>query len=327
MKGLLLIKLLFLLFVFYACDSGESIDDNMNDNMVKRISLSIEPIEFEESHSRLSVSESIEYEWQVEDTIGVFPRQGGQVEFIIEEEDVGKDLAQFDGGGWYLKKYHSFSAYYPFNFYNRNVKEVPISYLGQVYDGNASDKRSHLRNYLFFASTPTIAIDTLLNFNIKHQGNIMKLVLKMPLPKKYTSLSVFTDEEVLPVQKTIDLTDEELPHTTVKLSNRLMVKLNNVETTVPDEEMEVWIAFPYSQPVGEHPLKVVVMDEEGNAYVGNVVRYDDKTTPANASFSRNMNQERYAAPVLDPNFKLDVTTVTPKEWEDGGEYEETVTVL
>ena len=71
-------------------------------------------------------------------------------------------------------------------------------------------------------------------------------------------------------------------------------------------------------------LKVAVRDKDNQAYSGTI-----KTGKGNigyASLAVNSLYRRYATLVEDENFNLDLATVIPKEWEDGGEYEETVIV-
>ena len=60
--------------------------------------------------------------WAANDTVGVFPNEGIQTCFPMIS-GVGTKNATFDGGGWALRSNYSYSAYYPFNFYNRNKQE------------------------------------------------------------------------------------------------------------------------------------------------------------------------------------------------------------
>lgn len=282
-------------------------------------------MEYEEPNSRLILNNSMtSYVWQVKDTLGIFPTQGGQVEFPITEE--GTKVADFDGGGWALKDTCSYSAYYPFNFYNRNVNAIPISYYGQEFDGNKINKGENVRNYLHYGSELSTVIDSKLIFHLRHQGTIMVLTLTMPEAGNYTSLTVYTTEKILPVKKTINLaasfSENRLPYSTVDLSDRLSVGLKNMSTTVENEEMTVWMVFP-SVDADTNPLNVAVFDEDGRAFTGTVKKSDN--TDAYASFKAHKIHLRYATLEYNPNFTLGVTSVTLEQWQNGGEYNETVT--
>lgn len=302
----------FLLIVLTSCNSKSVSEDVNDDGAVKRILVELKQMEEEESFSRLSVvvDENIIYSWQAKDTIGVFPQKGGQVEFPISDADAGKSSAIFDGGAWALRSEHTYSAYYPYNFYNRNVEEIPYSYLGQIRDASEANEWAHLRNYLYFAAPPATVTSGALSFSLSHLGALLKLTMTFPTPATYTALTIYTDAEVLPVKKTVDLTGTALIQKPVYLSDGLTVQLKNVQTTVADEEVTVWIAFP-SVSEGSHPLKVVVYDEDGFAYTSDIKKNTGEA--AYASFTANKWQRRFAVPTLDESFNVKIG-----DWEDDG---------
>lgn len=308
-KGIFLIISL-LPFILYSCLSNEETSLHINED-VKTISITIADMEEETPHSRMNVvlEDKIRYRWEANDTIGIFPSKGGQVEFPIEGNG-GETSARFDGGGWGLKTDYSYSAYYPFNFYNRKATAVPISYLGQKQNGTGELARKHLSNYAVLATPPVTVEETALNFTLNHVGAIIILHLTMPEANTYTSATLYTDSKVIPVLKTINLMDEQLPQTSTKMSDRLTIDLENVTTQAPNQEIELWIAFP-TVSESTHTLNVVVYDKYGIAYSGEVYK-KDKETVSDVVFKKNTYYNRYASPILTENFNFGV-----KKWDQG----------
>lgn len=302
MNRLILSSILVLIFAICSCDSAGTIAEpieSMNKD-VNEVLVAIKPMESEDVLSRLATSDNdVVFTWELNDTIGIFPSQGGQVEFPITAESVGSSNAEFTGGGWALKADYTYSAYYPFYFYNRKATKIPISYVGQTQDGLGNN--SHLSDYVCLASGPVKVENGSLTFPLMHVGSVLRLTLTLPKATTYTSLTVYTDAKVLPVKKTINLQDAENKEEVVELSDRITLNLKNVKTTTTNEEAVFWLGFP-SVSQGTHPLKVVIYDKYGFTYVGDIFKNDD--TPAFASFTKNKHQKRKASPVLTEGFNF-----------------------
>lgn len=316
MKRTWLLGIPFLLTSFYSCDQTDIVTDSKSEE-VDKVLVKIGQMEEENALSRLSANENVsQYLWELNDTVGVFPSKGGQVEFPIEGEAAGQSYANFDGGGWALRKGYTYSAYYPYNFYNRNIEAVPISYLGQVYDAHyKKDEREHLRNYLYFASVPASTEGNLLVFNLNNVGNVLKLTLTFPTPGTYTSVTVYTDAPVIPVKKTINLKDGFLTQKTIELSDSLTIGLKNVTTTIANEEVVVYMSFP-SVSQGTHPIKLVAYDSQGFPYYSDITKQNGDA--AYAQFSVNGFQRRFATPTLKPGFNLNVGGWGSDDEDHGG---------
>ena len=309
MKKILRVGFSFFLFLFVSCDSNETLLESQETN-VEHVSVVLEDLKYEDASSRLALSENMtEYLWQDKDTLGIFPNVGGQVEFPITGEDVGKKFANFTGGGWALRGGYFYSAYYPYNFYNRNSRVIPISYLGQVQKGN--DNRNHLRQYMYFASAPVQVANGVLAFNLQHAGVVQRLTLTMPVAKNWSSVSVYSDTEVFPVKSTLNLQETGGPQTAISYSDRISIELNDVKTTQANQNIVVWLVFPVTT-ASTHPLKVMVRDSEGYAYVANVTKNDG--TQALASFNKGTIQLRKASPTLQSGMNSGISG-----WEDSDE--------
>lgn len=276
---------------------------------IMEVSIDIKEIEQDGMESRLAFeSSSIKYLWELGDTLGVFPNVGGQVEFPIKSNSVGTTYAKFDGGGWALRSNYSYSAYYPYNFYNRNAKAVQVSYLGQVQDGNNSV--AHMGDYIFLAAAPSTAKDGALDFSLGHLANIIQITLTMPVAATYTSLSVYTDSEIFPVNVTYNLHSSDLKQTNVKYANHLSMGLKNITTTTANQVVTVWMVFPVVSDKSK-ALKVVVTDANGRLYAANV--YTSTNNVATVNFNRNKARTLKASPVL-----TDGSISTVEGWINNG---------
>lgn len=304
MKHTFMLVMLALMFIICSCSSQGTMEEADNE-YVEKVYVRMDPLEEEvESSSRVvpeKVGTQLSYPWELNDTLGIFPSKGGQVEFVISEKDAGKTTAAFDGGGWALRNSYTYSAYYPFNFYNRNSKAIPFSYIGQVQTGN--NNRSHLRNYYVSTAAPTIVENNQLFFNLVHVGSILNLKLIMSEPNTYSSVTVFTEGKVIPIKKTVNLQDNELTQTVIEYSDRVSIGLKNIKTTSANDTIHVWMAFP-SMAQSSYPLKVAVYDSEGFPYVANITKLNGDQ--AYASFTKHKWQERKAHPVLKEGFNINV---------------------
>ena len=292
-------KILLGLLVGLSSCVAEKTDIDSLGQEIMQVSVEMKAMELEGMESRLAYDTSTKkLLWELGDTLGIFPNVGGQVEFPIASNSVGTTYAKFDGGGWALRSNYSYSAYYPFNFYNRNVKAVPFSYMGQVQDGDNSVV--HMGDYLFLASAPMTAQNGALDFNLGHLGNIIELALTLPVATTYTSLAVYTNSEIFPVNVTFNLQSSDLKQTNVKYANHLSLGLENITTTTANQVVTVWMVFPVASDTAK-TLTAVVTDIHGRLYVADV--YTSTGNPATVNFNRNKKRTLKASPVLTDGSK------------------------
>ena len=306
-------KIIFFCLVgLCSCTQNQNLEE-VSDNEIKSVQVSILPSE-NEIESRLEVTSGLKYLWELNDTIGIFPNKGGQVEFPVESNSVGTSKADFNGGGWALKGGYTYSAYYPFNFYNRNAAKIPFSYEGQILQGK--DNRKHLSKYALLISNPTTVANGQLVFSMKHVGCMFQLNLTLPEAKTYTSLDLYADSEIIPVKKYFNILESGAPSENFACSNHLSVGLENVQTTSDNEKVVLWVAFPtMSQPT--KTLKVIIKDSEGYVYVGDVSRLNPDKTTGSYDFFLDLKTGGYqlkASPVLS-----DGVSGSIEDWEIGEE--------
>ena len=305
-------KYLFLsLLGLCSCTENQIANENLNED-VKSVGIRIAEIE-EEVSSRMEVTDRMEYLWEFTDTLGIFPSKGGQVEFPITEESVSEDrkYAFFEGGGWALKGGYSYSAYNPYNFYNRDATAIPFSYEGQVQTG--TDNRTHLSKYTLLIAPPTTVQSGKIEFNLKNVGCLLRLDLTLPEAKTYKSLKLYADSDIIPVKKTFNILTSDISEKVVSTSNHLTFGLDNITTTAPNQQIRLWISFPTMQQPNK-TLKAVVTDSNGYVYVGSV--FSNNGSEFYLDLARNKGKGVKASPVLTDGFQGGI-----EDWvNDGQDY-------
>ena len=303
-----LFRLWCIIIALSSCNSTH-ITEELGDEGVDEVNILIRPFEYENEISRASVDEYFQPIWEEKDTLGVYPTIGSQVEWPITS-GYGESYAKFEGGGWAIKTNTYYHAYYPFNFYNRNSKAVPFSYIGQEQDGNNPQK--HLGKYMFLATGPTISTKNIeknkeeINFLLEHMGQIMIIELTLPEPTTYKSMSVYTNDNVFPIKKTFNLQTNNLEETIVEKSREVTLKLKNITTTKKNEKVTFYIVLPsVSENNYNHNLNVVIHDEYNFSYTAPLYKPDG--TQAVTSMYRNTISYRFASPVLDKDFNMGVS--------------------
>ena len=289
---------LALMVILVSCTTdNENVEMNVQD--VKQISVNIEGlVSVDDASSRVIRNDEGKMVWERNDTLGIFPNVGGQVEFPIDEKNVGTLNATFNGGGWALKSNYSYSAYSPFNFYNRNVEAVPFSYDGQVQNGNNSV--SHIGKKYFMASAPAKAVDGSLVFSMGHRGALTELALTLPEARTYTSVDIYTSEVILPIEVTFNLQTNPVEQKNVRYSNHYSLKLNNVKTTAANEVVTVWFTTPAIVDKTK-TLKAVVRDSQNFVYVADIITSSGAIATVN--FPAKGKRELKASPVLTDGFQ------------------------
>lgn len=300
---------LALLVILSSCSAEKESSEMYQD--VKQISVQIEEMVPEGSESRVLRNDEGKFVWEKNDTLGIFPNVGGQVEFPIDAKFVGTSRAEFDGGGWALRNNYTYSAYCPFNFYNRNAQSIPVSYVVQTQNGNNS--KSHLSDKIFMASPPVDVVDGGLTFQMKHLCTLTELTLTLPVVATYTSVDIYTSDEILPVEVAFNLKSAELTQTNIEYSNHYTVKLNNVKTTTKNEDVTVWFATPVVVDA-DKTLKAVVKDSQGYVYVADIITSSGNIATVN--FKRANKRTLKASPILTDGFQGGI-----EDWvNDGQDY-------
>ena len=235
-------KRLFLLLGFsslIACTN--ELEESAPSDEVNQITMTVKDFELDNKDSRMSVDVSPSgavFKWSANDTVGIFPNEGAQAYFPMTN-GAGTNQASFTGGGWALKTSSKYAAYYPYNFYNRDLKKIAVNYEGQTQKGNGST--AHLGAYDYMAAVATTPSSGKVNFDFQHLGCLVELNVTLPKASTYNSITLSCDEAVFTKRGTIDLS-QSTPKIISKVpkSSDFTVKFKSLVTTQENDVVTVY---------------------------------------------------------------------------------------
>ena len=260
-------KRLFLLLGFsslIACTN--ELEESAPSDEVNQITMTVKDFELDNKDSRMSVDVSPSgavFKWSENDTVGIFPNEGAQAYFPMTN-GAGTNQASFTGGGWALKTSSKYAAYYPYNFYNRDLKKIAVNYEGQTQKGNGST--AHLGAYDYMAAVATTPSSGKVNFDFQHLGCLMEIKMTIPEPCKLTYLTI---NDPYPHYSNTSNGYIDLGSITPKITYNKKRKLilNDIATSSPNEVITLYMMVPPSNS-NEDGLEIEVGNEQGVQYVG-----------------------------------------------------------
>lgn len=244
MKKLTILSSL-LLVALNSCSNEEIFNDEMLPAYEKRITVVAEDLTSSEG-TRTSYTNNgngYSFAWSEGDALGIFPVEGLQTEFPINNDSYGSNTAIFDGGKWALRPEEKYAAYYPLiREFDLNPNSIPISYLGQVQIGNGSTE--HLAKFDYMASTFTeVDAKGNVNFLLKHLGSLVEFELTMPEEDSYSTMDITSDNIQFITSGKYNLSDNNHDLYDVQKSNKVTIGLKDVSTTAQNKILKVVAMF------------------------------------------------------------------------------------
>ena len=219
------------LFAVVACSEDALVENTpVADGTIKEISITGKDFQFDGvTRSSVSITESgASFTWDEDDVIGIFPNEGDQVSFAMDN-GAGTQTATFSGGGWALKSSATYAAYYPHVYENRDMTKIPVSYVGQTQNGNANT--DHIGAYDFMAASVSTPSNGKVAFDMQHLGCLVQLKITVPNAGTLSSVTLTADEEVFVEKGYIDLTATAPSIISTQTASSLNVDLKDVVTT------------------------------------------------------------------------------------------------
>lgn len=212
--------------------------------------------------------DAINFRWSAGDKLGVFPDEGDQVSFAIDDSQAGSIKATFDGGGWALKPSHSYSVYFP---YIRDIDltkdSIPLDYTGQKQTGN--NTYTHLGKYDFLASDAVTPTEGNLNFTMNHIGSIMILSLTIEEPGTFDLVKLISENEIFTTRATLNIEGETPVLTSSEKNKEISIELSDVTTTKADEVVTVSMMMSPVDLTSE-VIKVYIRRSDAKVFYGKI---------------------------------------------------------
>ena len=260
-----------LLFIMSSCNEDKVISNNQ---LVKSISFTGQDFLDGDAVNSTRAAYTVDgtgfhFTWSQGDTVGIYPVGGDQVAFPISSGE-GSQTAQFDGGAWALRSSYSYAAYYPFSSDNYKAKEsaIPVSYIGQVQNGNGS--LDCLDRFDFQASVATNPdVNGNVNIALKHLGCFVRFQLTMPSADTYKSITLKSSKTPFITSGTFDLTNDSIHINPVATSQTISINLNNTSTTEHDSILVVYTMLAPAD-MSDSKIDITIFGTEDSIYTMSV---------------------------------------------------------
>ncbi len=254
---------LLALSALVACGEDAAMDESLslsNGKTLERISITGNNFQIDGA-TRSSVvvdNAGVNFLWAANDTVGIFPNSGSQAEFAMEE-GVGMQTATFNGGGWALKHSATYSAYYPYNFYNRDLTKIPVKYEGQTQKGNAST--AHLGAYDYMVASVATPSNGAVAFDMQHMGALVMLQTNLDEAKTLTNVALKANADAFTTTGTIDLAAMNPEISANTTTSTLNIPLNDFEVA-KGATATIYFMLSPTNLLGE-TLEITLSDEKG----------------------------------------------------------------
>lgn len=216
------------------------------------------------------ITNKVSFVWSEEDVVGIFPDTGSQIYFSMAS-GAGQTSAEFDGGGWALKKNAEYFSYFPFipDFYIDKTS-VPISFSGQSQKGNADPAHAYLGNYCYMVAKGTADEATgSLYFNYERIGTLFRFILPVQ-PGNYKSLSVYIDDSLIAESGTFNAVDIDANINDPVYTDRMTITLEDLSFTESGELVAFMMISPFDI-LGKGQLNIELEKEDGTVVKSSAV--------------------------------------------------------
>lgn len=298
MKQILIKTSILLSFTVAACTQDVVVETTQNyDNgeLLQELSITGKDFQFEnDTRSSVTIGESgASFTWDEDDVIGIFPDKGDQVSFAMEQ-GAGTQTATFTGGGWALKSSAKYAAYYPHVYENRDLTKIPVSYVGQIQNGN--NNTDHIGAYDFMAASVATPSNGAVAFDMQHLGALVQLTVNVAEPSKLIRVTLDADFDFVQTG-TIDLSAETPAINAKSSSKSLRIGLSNIVTTQAFEEVTIYFMMAPIDLTNK-TLKAVI--EKDNYYYQEIELIGKKFEAGKAyRLAANMVSEEESPIVID----------------------------
>lgn len=260
MKKILLILYLITGVMVVSCTDMMPVRQDVNE-----VGMSVGPLVFDDINFKLTKSQfdfdgsNFTFKWNATDTVGIFPNAGSQA-FFSMSSFAGSSEAKFEGGGWALKGdgAHSYAAYAPFKFENKNLQKVPFDYRHQHFDGN--DVFGNVANYQFLGAVLQTPADGVLNYMFKRLECFVWFQFKLPenYVKEFESFTFkISDGTPIVVSTFVDFTKEEVEVSPDDTQTSYTIPLNGVDNLDGGDTIDIYMMLPPQDFTGKKILVAV----------------------------------------------------------------------
>lgn len=258
-------KLFFLLATVLVSGCSKSFDgteeSSQTDEEITKVILTCEDFIKNEDNptfsTKVTLNDQNHFIWVLGDTVGVYPAEGTQVYFAIDQ-GAGSETAVFDGGGWAVRSSRTYYSYYPFigkMYLDRH--RIPVSFTDQKQAGK--NGRNHIGKCFAMYTNASSPSNGFLNFSYHNLCCIIRPKLTLPAGT-YTKLAITAPTSVFAMKGHYDLQSESPSIVATETSNQLQIDLENVTLTSQSQFDVLLVSAPVD--LKGVPITVSVLNDQ-----------------------------------------------------------------
>ncbi len=301
MKKIVIFSILIVLMGMMSSCLNEMVNpEGLQEDQVAFIISDFESAEQTKSAFQMNGSE-LKFQWSADDAIGIFPEEGWQTEFSMEE-GAGTSVAIFDGGSWGLKREAVYYAYYPFskeNFGSKDMRErVKYSYVGQEAAFADGEGVVDLSDYDFMASGESAVTYGSVSFRFKHLGALCRLRFAAPATATYSYFAIVSESEKFSMSGYFDATDKDGEGIALIADSEAGTQFKVLfpeghQAFNENDNVELYFLMPPVDLTGED-LTITLVDSENNSHDFSI---ESDNIVAGMTYSWDLNYTEEATPL------------------------------
>ena len=280
-----------LLLILGGCANNieEEFEGTTETEFIKSVIIHLPKYEGNNAETRTAIDfgdSEIKFSWADKDTVGIFPVDGGQVEFPISSE-AGGNYAKFDGGKWALRASAKYAAYFPYNKANiyKDSKTILLDYTGQKQIGVGST--AHLGAYDFMGS-PAVTSNASgsLDFQLQRFAKPVDFRLTFPESVQISSLRIQTENPVFITQQILDISGDSPMTTPIEktLTDELLLKVEGAESVTTGD----FYLMMAPQDLTSYTIEVLATTIDGSVYKNSIISKDLTTNSVGYRISASL---------------------------------------
>ncbi len=218
--------------------------------------------DFPQTKADLEIIDNIaRFSWEASDVVGMFPDRGAQAYFEMADHE-GKEVAEFDGGGWALKGASKYSVYYPYSYDHRERTSIPLSYKGQIQ--REKNTYRHIKDFQHLATGAEIPQNGTCNYEMERAEAIVRFRLTLPRIAIYEEITIkIADGSSIVTSSRLDVSGDSYQISPDTAEDRFTVSLEEFSTSVENEEVDIYMMLP-PQDLSTKKLIISVNTIEGD---------------------------------------------------------------
>lgn len=186
----------------------------------------------------------VSFSWQSTDIVCAYTTDASRIKLFVKNVSADAHNATLTGYGWGLAFNTQYYGYAPYNteYHSKSLPmtSLPISYMGQAQQGNAST--AHLAAFDYM-TTQTVSTSSACNLPYNHLGSIVRIECPMKSSETLASVSLSSGSDVFTIKANMNVTNNAV--TATEKTDKLSLSLGEMQMT----QGQTMVAYMMMSPV------------------------------------------------------------------------------